>query len=496
VSKRKAIYLRKSRDESNGAEDVLAKHRRICVELCEKRDWDYIIYEEVGSSDSLEARPQMMRLLGDIEDGMYDGVVVVDYDRLSRGDAMDYALINRTLRKADVKVYTPSRTYDLHDEMSEAMMSIEATFSRLEYNRIKRRLARGKRLGAAAGKWVQGNPPFPYIYDSEKKCVLVDETKRDAYLLMLGDALAGTSPGEIAIRLNTKGIATNRGRTWVAETVQRLLLNRFHMGEVIYGKTTSGDDRKPVDPHEWIRGIGDHERLKTPDEHARIVALISSRRRIANKSKEGRYPLSGIVKCARCGKTHQATEKYGRHVLFACTRRSPTGEICPNGGVRAAIVYQAIEIEAKNELERILLAVDETDSRAVGIEARIESLRRDLAEEKAALDTLIDLVARRKIKEEAFDQRRAPIEATIQRLETELIELESLSSSGAIPVEQKSALLGEILRGDFWTRSDWSDKDRHTLLTTLIDHIDLLTENEAGKQRKVVSVEIALTWRL
>ena len=41
-------------------------------------------YAEVASGDSLYARPQMLRLLEDVEAGQYDCVLCVDLDRLSR----------------------------------------------------------------------------------------------------------------------------------------------------------------------------------------------------------------------------------------------------------------------------------------------------------------------------------------------------------------------------------------------------------------------------
>ena len=52
-----AIYLRKSREDSDGEEDVLLKHETTLTDLARQNTWRYVIYPEVGSSDSIEFRP-------------------------------------------------------------------------------------------------------------------------------------------------------------------------------------------------------------------------------------------------------------------------------------------------------------------------------------------------------------------------------------------------------------------------------------------------------
>lgn len=487
MNKKKALYLRKSRDESGGTADVLSKHRMTLVELCQKNGWEYVTYEEIGSSDSLDNRPKMVQLLDDVEDGLYDAVVVMDYDRLSRGDELDHAFIKRIFRKAGVKVITPTRIYDLEDEGSELLMGVEALMSRAEYRRIKRRLQAGKLSGAQKGNWVQGNPPFPYHYDKLTKMLVVEEEKRPHYGMMKADALNGMSPGDIAIKLNRMGVKTNRGGTWVAETVLRVLLNQVHMGKVIYGKSKTDQDgnRVMLGPDDWVTGEGQHERLKTPDEHARLIALIASRRRIATKSREGKTPLSGLVKCARCGKTHQSTLHRGHYVLFACQRKAPTGEKCPNGGVHAEVVYRSIDQAVETELERLRLYVEEVEGQQSTTGVMLENMRRELATLEEQLSRLVDLALSGMVTKEMFAQKKAPIEADIRRTKEEIAALEMAEAAGEMPKEERLEKLESILK-DFWTSDHWTDKERHTLLTTLIDHCTLYCD----RKRNLVSVKV------
>jgi len=91
-----AIYLRKSR----GEEEDLDKHRTDLEDLCKIKGWRYTSYAEIGSSDSIDLRPEMIRLLKDVEDDLYDAIVVMDIDRLSRGDGEEQARIMNKLRRS------------------------------------------------------------------------------------------------------------------------------------------------------------------------------------------------------------------------------------------------------------------------------------------------------------------------------------------------------------------------------------------------------------
>lgn len=76
-----AVYLRKSRDDGE-FEDVLSKHRDTLLALVSNKNWTYKLYEEVASGEKIESRKEMQRLLGHVEEQLYDGVVVMDIDRL------------------------------------------------------------------------------------------------------------------------------------------------------------------------------------------------------------------------------------------------------------------------------------------------------------------------------------------------------------------------------------------------------------------------------
>ena len=66
----------------------MERHRKTLLEFAEKNALtisEQNIYKEVVSGDALYARPEMLRLLKDVEAQAFDAVLCMDIDRLGRG---------------------------------------------------------------------------------------------------------------------------------------------------------------------------------------------------------------------------------------------------------------------------------------------------------------------------------------------------------------------------------------------------------------------------
>ena len=68
-----AVYLRKSREEENETrEETLARHERMLKDYCNNKNLIIKkIYKEVVSGENIANRPQMQRLLEDVQDKLY-----------------------------------------------------------------------------------------------------------------------------------------------------------------------------------------------------------------------------------------------------------------------------------------------------------------------------------------------------------------------------------------------------------------------------------------
>lgn len=78
MSKLYCMYLRKSRAdleaEARGEGETLSRHRRTLTELAIRMHLPLgEVYDEIATGESIAARPQMQRMLADIETGMWAG---------------------------------------------------------------------------------------------------------------------------------------------------------------------------------------------------------------------------------------------------------------------------------------------------------------------------------------------------------------------------------------------------------------------------------------
>ena len=115
-------YDRKSRldDPLMTVEEVLEKHGRMLDEYAKRHLGDSIPeenkYKEVGSGESIDSRPEMLRLLKAVENTRVKAILVVDVQRLSRGDLEDAGRLIKILRYTNTYVITPYTIYDLRDD--------------------------------------------------------------------------------------------------------------------------------------------------------------------------------------------------------------------------------------------------------------------------------------------------------------------------------------------------------------------------------------------
>ena len=192
--------------------------------------------------------------------------------------------------------------------------------SNTELNLIKSRFKWGKIQSVKKGRFANGNPPYPYekvrkIIEDEKGRVRVDfdivvnQEKNQVYQRIKQMYLSGMGTEQIAFQLNRENIPSPNMKKWSATAVQRLLLHEFHMGKIIYGryewkkKPISGE-REVVkrDESEWVVGYGNHQKLKTEEEHTAILEIMSRNRKIPRRARHGVYPTSGLLTCKKCGR--------------------------------------------------------------------------------------------------------------------------------------------------------------------------------------------------
>ena len=239
IFKKVAIYLRKSRfdDESETLDEVLKRHEKLLNDYCERNNLIIEkVYKEVVSGDSIEKRPQVQKLLEDISEGLYDGVVVIEIERLSRGNPIDQFEILETFKEAKAKIYTLQKVYDFSsdNDIDEEYFEFGLFMSRREYKTIRRRLIRGKQQALKEGFYVAPNLPYGYSKKRiDKGYVLIPNEEAEVVKMIFNKFVyENYFIGEIKNYLNDNGIKPVNGGLWTATTVRQVMRNKTYLGYI------------------------------------------------------------------------------------------------------------------------------------------------------------------------------------------------------------------------------------------------------------------------
>ena len=498
------VYSRKSRPDEDI--DVLQKHRRRLEEFISANGFTNVTwYEEVITGSTIEERHKFLELLEKVRSGKSDLVICVDYDRITRGDALERGTIQRVFMDSRTKIYTlDGNLVDFNNDNSLLQVEVKGLLSNYELKQITKRFKIGKIDTVKKGTPHSGTAPYGYKWDRNTRSVEVDEEQYKGYRLMIEWYIKdGYSIHTIASKLNDLGIKAPKGGRWYGESVSKLLQNEFHLGYVVYGKYKSEKTGRFNSKGQMInriienpdlssvtKVIGKHKPIKTPEEHAKIVKRSIENRKYghANKVSGGYdFKLKSLVRCPYCGLMTGIVSRADRkNQIRKCMKPSKhrKKECDTTAGIVEDILYMnVIQLLREYKDELFSEEVNEGNEAKNTIEIEIEALEKgiqkvikDISKEKEMFKAdVIDIHTLKKNVDE--------LEATQQSLETELIKLKQ-SKLYLVDVELEE-------RKEKWFSNDvirllenpndpeFTNKDINEILKSIILYINYTRDGDA-----------------
>lgn len=478
------IYLRKSRAdleaEARGEGETLAVHKRRLLELAKRRSLPIgEIYAEVLSGDTIADRPEMQRLLRDLERGRWEGVLCNDIDRLGRGDGSDQARILKTFKYTGARIITPYKDYDPRtSESDEEHLEFEQQFARFEYRHIKRRMWAGRVASAQAGYWQSPKAPFGYRrvrVDNGRRWTLEPESAEAEAVRMIYDLYGASDAGKqvIANRLNDMGFRTLSGRPFDMSAIGTILRNPVYLGKVRwnYRRQKSAiidgvEVKSRPRSDECMICDGLHPALVTQAQWDAVQARLSSHSEVrCHRGSDLKNPLAGLLICGECGHTMIMTPLYNRKSASAyrCITHG-----CSTSGIDASYVLGTV----KAVLERWSTLSDRPDA-AIDLPDFLPSSAQQLEAATAALgaleeqqERLQDLLETGIYDTQTYLQRMAKLKTRLAAAREELADLSHRRDPIAAIIAMREDIL-HIL--DVWDASGAAEMNK--LLQRVIDHI-------------------------
>ena len=483
-----AMYLRKSRAdieaESLGEMETLARHEKILTELAKRQGLKVVAkYKEIVSGESIQDRPKMQELLQDVYAKKYDGVLVMEVERLARGDTRDQGIVAEAFKYTNTLIITPVKTYDPNNQYDEEYFEFGLFMSRREYKTIQRRLQTGKLQSIKEGNYMGSLPPYGYDIDrrgrNDRTLKLNDQSK---YVEMIFNWFVNNrmSSGEIAKKLTEMNVPTRTGKPeWNRATVKDILQNNLYTGKIRWYRrkrskefedgVISKKKRRQLS-EEYLIVDGKHPAIISQELFDKAQTLFTGQ--VPVKANETIVnPFARLLFCKDCGKAiafqsyahknGKTTPRYVHRESQVCNAKSAPADQVINAVIQALQMYiEDFKFKMTNEAEQ------EEAKRHSEI---IASMEKELESIKIQRSGLFDKLERGIYTDDEFLERKGVLTQRIENLETAILE-QRKNESADVDYEEKIIKFSECVK--MLNNPDIDGKTKNDFLKEIVSRIE------------------------
>ena len=495
-----AIYLRKSREdieaEKYGEGETLARHEKILTTLAKKRKLHISkIYREVVSGETISERKEMQKLLRDVENEKWTGVLVVEVERLARGDTADQGRVSKAFKYSHTKIITPVKTYDPDNEFDEEYFEFGLFMSRREYKTINRRLQRGRELSVSEGKFVGNIAPFGYdrvkLKNAKGYCLSINQDEapivKEIFRLY---AFENTSINSVTKQLNKLNLKPRITSEWTISSVKDILSNPTYIGKLTWNRRKQ--KKKTKNGHLIISRPRNKDYLIYDGLHEPIIdnktweLVQEKRKQNTPKIKHNttvQNPLVGLVFCDKCGKPMQRRPytRTDKPATLICSNPK-----CDNVSSKLYIVENKIIEALKIWLKNYKVHYSEknnlnSDNNKI-IEKSISITKKELEKENTKLNKIYEFLENGIYNNDEFISRSKAIKDNIQCLESKLEEYNSILQKNLEMQNQKEMIIPKLENIiDLYYNLETAE-DKNILLKSIINKVTYLKTEKAIKK--------------
>jgi DNA invertase Pin-like site-specific DNA recombinase len=460
-----AIYARYSSDAQNprSLDDQVYE----CKACASNRGWvvdSQHIYLDAALSGADTNRPAYLQLKRAALDGQFEHIVVDDLSRLGR-DMAESATIFRELTELGVSLVAVADGIDTSNPSAKIPFYFKGMMNEMFLDDMKAKIVRGLK-----GQVLRGYSPGGRVYGYKTKQILdpsgatdkfgrpkrlgcevmIDQKQAKIVQHIFEMKVAGLGYRTIADHLNQKNEPSphsgcgQRAGFWSRSTIRSIILQRKYMGDWTWNKTrwlkrTQGSTRIKKDrpPSEWVRFQSEALRIIS-DELWQSVHSKAIKSRQPKPGPRGRYLLSGLLKCDRCGAS-LVIQNSGISSVYICGGyRNGGTSVCSNNHRLSRFVLEGSFCE---ELRQILVSPTLLEDLASRVKKSIrerlatgQSQEKDMRRRRRQIDgrlnNLVGLVETGDVSK-AISRRILELEREIETIDTNLAR--TSHSPGSLP---------------------------------------------------------------
>lgn len=487
-----AVYLRKSRkDLENKDYDVLKRHRKILLDFAKSKNIvinEKDIYEEVVSGETIQDRPVIQELLKKIETGYYKAVLVMEIERLARGNTIDQGIIAQAFQLTNTLIITPNKTYDTRNEFDNEFLEFGLFMSRREYKAISRRIQTGRIQSCKEGNYVGSITPYGYNKEKlkgEKGYKLIPNSESENVKLIFELFLDGLGTSNLAFKLNDLNIKSRTGKPWTPAMVRNILINKVYIGILTWGKRANikkldnnlVSKTRPIND-DYIESKGKHEPIIDEITFYRTQELLKSNpSKKVHKDKSLKNPLAGIIVCKKCGTNMIRRPHNNIPDTLLCKNH-----YCDNVASYLYLVEEHLLNSLKTILQNYYYYIENYEKEAIknkkNYDTQIKKIDKDLDKLKKQHTKTCELLEMGVYSLELFKERSSSINSQIEGLNKQKEELIKLNGDNKVEkIIQAIPSLENCLK----TYHTLNVEDKNKLLKSIVNKVYYL-KTEAGSR--------------
>ncbi|MFF4462353.1 recombinase family protein [Streptomyces mirabilis] len=441
---RVAVYTRISRDDEGEGLGV-ARQRQDCERLTDLRGWAVAkIYEDndVSAYKRNVRRPAFELMLSDLADGLIDGVVAYDLDRLARQPKDLERLIDLYDERKRRMFATVTNDVNLGAADGRTMARVMVAFANKSSHDASRRIQRKHLELARQGKSSGGSAPYGWQKDGRK----VDPVAAEHIRAAQKQLLAGVRIGTIRTDWQRRGLAHPReGTTRLPHhLVERMLTNPRLCGYRTYrGEVLLDDDGHPV--------IGAWDPINTVEEWEAVCAVVAERKqKYPGRSLARKYLLSGIARCGLCHakirgqvNRHWSRNSKGARFSYQCSvANGGCGKVGRAGEAVDEFVISLVLAEQRERAASTTVREGEpwpNASELAEVEADIAALTQAAKAKEITVSTLLQLLPDLERRRDELKLERGRFSKA--RHQAASPSVDTLEDFLALPLERQQALI-------------------------------------------------------
>jgi DNA invertase Pin-like site-specific DNA recombinase len=341
-----AIYTRKSTEEGLDMEfNTLDAQREACeAYIASQRSEGWVAtrdhYDDGGFSGGNLERPGLKQLLADIDDGLFDVVVVYKIDRLSRS-LMDFSKLVEIFDRNGVTFVSVTQSFNTTTSMGRLTLNILLSFAQFEREVIGERIRDKVAASRKRGIWMGGYVPLGY--DVQDRKLVVNEAESASVRRIFERFVELGSATVLARELRREGFRNKQGTLIDKGYLYRLLKNRVYRGEAVHKGTAYPGEHDPIiDDNLWDRAHGilqESPRKRANNSRSRTPALLKGL--IFSDTGAAMTPTS----------TKKGAKLYRYYVSMDVIRNRETGEETAPMRLAAGMVEDAVVTEVRRILQ-------------------------------------------------------------------------------------------------------------------------------------------------